>query len=132
MTIAVRLTAGDYGLPDPTLLLRGVKPPNPASLHNEAERPEGWYRDPFEVHTDRWFSDGQPTSLVRDDGLESHDPSPADHWDGPLIEPTRLEPPGGGDLKRADAAEAVESGTYDSGREALDHGSAASFGFPID
>ncbi|HET6153367.1 MAG TPA: hypothetical protein VFE15_10435 [Marmoricola sp.] len=39
---------------------------------------EGWYRDPFESHTDRWFSEGTPTSLVGDDnGTESHDPPPA-------------------------------------------------------
>jgi hypothetical protein len=25
---------------------------------------EGWYRDPYELHTDRWFSAGRPTALV--------------------------------------------------------------------
>jgi hypothetical protein len=24
---------------------------------------EGWYRDPYEIHDDRWFSDGRPTRL---------------------------------------------------------------------
>lgn len=109
-----------------------VDPPKPGSLHNEAERAEGWYRDPFQVHSDRWFSDGQPTSLVRDGGIESHDPAPGPDWDGPLVEASGPEPGGGGDLKRADAAEAVDTGTFDSGREALDHSSAASFGFPIE
>jgi hypothetical protein len=27
---------------------------------------QGWYRDPYLVHEDRYFSDGQPTKLVRD------------------------------------------------------------------
>jgi hypothetical protein len=27
---------------------------------------EGWYRDPYGIHQDRWFSAGTPTSLVRD------------------------------------------------------------------
>jgi hypothetical protein len=35
-------------------------------------QPEGWYLDPYGIHRDRWYSDGQPTSLVRDDGIESH------------------------------------------------------------
>jgi len=37
---------------------------------------EGWYRDPFGVHEDRWMSQGQPTKLVRDGGTESYDPPP--------------------------------------------------------
>jgi hypothetical protein len=31
---------------------------------------QGWYRDPYSVHEDRYFSDGQPTKLVRDGGSE--------------------------------------------------------------
>jgi hypothetical protein len=67
---------------------------------------EGWYKDPYGKHDDRWLSDGEPTSLVRDDGIESHDPPP----DTPL--PTTLvrseasnEPSDGEDLRRADDAE---------------------------
>ena len=37
---------------------------------------EGWYRDPFGVHEDRWMSAGRPTKLVRDGGTESYDPPP--------------------------------------------------------
>ena len=37
---------------------------------------EGWYRDPYEVHQDRWFSAGVATKLVRDGGGESYDPPP--------------------------------------------------------
>jgi hypothetical protein len=37
---------------------------------------EGWYRDPFAIHEDRWMSQGRPTKLVRDGGVESYDPPP--------------------------------------------------------
>jgi hypothetical protein len=47
---------------------------------------EGWYRDPFAIHDDRWMSQGRPTKLVRDGGVESYDPPP----DQPL--PGTLEP----------------------------------------
>jgi hypothetical protein len=36
---------------------------------------QGWYRDPYGIHDDRYFSDGQPTKLVRDGSAESYDPS---------------------------------------------------------
>jgi hypothetical protein len=39
---------------------------------------QGWYIDPYEVHQDRYFSDGRPTELVRDDGAESYDSPPDD------------------------------------------------------
>ncbi len=65
-------------------------------------RAEGWYLDPFEVHTDRWFSDGRPTDLVRDDGVESRDPPPSETFSGPLAEAAQAAPQDGSDLKRAD------------------------------
>ena len=37
---------------------------------------QGWYSDPYGNHKARWFSDGRPTALVRDDGVESTDPPP--------------------------------------------------------
>jgi len=37
---------------------------------------QGWYRDPYLVHEDRYFSDGQPTKLVRDGDAEAYDPPP--------------------------------------------------------
>ena len=33
----------------------------------------GWYPDPFGRHEIRWFSQGEPTSMVRDGMVESHD-----------------------------------------------------------
>jgi hypothetical protein len=37
---------------------------------------EGWYTDPWGHHEARWMSDGVPTKLVRDSGLESYDDPP--------------------------------------------------------
>ncbi len=62
---------------------------------------EGWYCDPYGVHGDRWFSVGHPTSLVRDDGVESHDAPPAGLPPGPLIESASRDP-GSDDVHRAD------------------------------
>jgi hypothetical protein len=41
-------------------------------------RAEGWHRDPFALHENRWFSEGRPTRLVRDQGAESYDEPPTD------------------------------------------------------
>jgi hypothetical protein len=68
-------------------------------------RAEGWYEDPFGLHTDRWFSDGRPTDLVRDGKVESRDAPPSATYSGPLVEAAELAPEGGIDLRRADEAE---------------------------
>lgn len=39
-------------------------------------RATGWCHDPYGLHDDRWFDDGQATSRVRDGGTESYDPTP--------------------------------------------------------
>jgi hypothetical protein len=39
---------------------------------------QGWYRDPYGNHDDRWFSGGRPTNLVRDLGIQSYDHPPGD------------------------------------------------------
>ena len=63
---------------------------------------EGWYRDPFGLHEDRWMSDGNPTALVRDNGVESYDESPSAEL-SPVLEPDDgPEPHDGEDLLRAD------------------------------
>jgi len=36
----------------------------------------GWQSDPFGLHEQRYFSQGQPTKLVRDGSAESYDPPP--------------------------------------------------------
>lgn len=68
---------------------------------------EGWYRDPFGIHTDRWISDGQPTALVRDGEREGHDPPPDKAYSGPLVESTTSEAVDGEDLRRANDAGAA-------------------------
>jgi hypothetical protein len=47
-------------------------------------KPQGWYRDPFGVHENRWFSDGNPTKLVRDGAAEAYDEPPPGPLPGPL------------------------------------------------
>jgi hypothetical protein len=66
---------------------------------------EGWYRDPYGLHDDRWFSDGRPTNLVRDQGIESRDEPP--QWEPPSPPVPIPENPesDGHDLLRADEAE---------------------------
>jgi hypothetical protein len=62
---------------------------------------EGWYRDPYGRHEDRWFSAGRPTSLVRDDNHESRDEPPP--YDPPTAPEPIPEPVGDNtDLLRAD------------------------------
>jgi hypothetical protein len=66
-------------------------------------REEGWYRDPYGLHTDRWYSDGQPTRLVRDGSTESYDDPPPHDPPAPP-EPVPDGPGDASDTKRADAA----------------------------
>ncbi len=47
---------------------------------------EGWYKDPYGRHENRWFSNGAATDLVRDGGTTSHDTPPDRPFDGPLVE----------------------------------------------
>jgi hypothetical protein len=66
----------------------------------------GWYRDPYGVHEDRYFSQGFPTKLVRDSGVESYDPPPGRRLPTELI-PVPVAAPRVGhgvDLRRADDA----------------------------
>lgn len=77
------------------------------------QQAEGWYRDPYQIHEDRWMSAGLPTKLVRDDGHESYDPPP-DRLvpEGDLVpaEQAAGDATDGSDLRRADDA---SSGLYD-------------------
>jgi hypothetical protein len=67
---------------------------------------EGWYRDPYGIHQDRWFSAGTPTSLVRDQGAEGHDDPPGYPPPGPPAEIPETNRFPGDDFRRADEAEA--------------------------
>jgi hypothetical protein len=73
---------------------------------------QGWYRDPYGVHEDRYFSDGQPTKLVRDGGAESFDPPPSGPPKAALAEVVQSPPADGGDLRRADEP-AAGTAVYD-------------------
>ena len=65
---------------------------------------EGWYLDPFRVHAARWFSDGTPTALVRDDsGVESYGAPPNSTFDGDLERVPESPGSNGDDLLRADS-----------------------------
>ena len=65
---------------------------------------EGWYTDPYQRHQARWMSEGKPTHLVRDDGVEGSDPVA----DVPfVVDPVPIRgdenaPHDGSDLLRAD------------------------------
>jgi hypothetical protein len=79
---------------------------------------EGWYRDPYGIHQDRWFSAGTPTSLVRDRGMEGHDDPPGYPAPGPPVEIPDINRFPGDDMRRADQAEA--SGENDDGQTEFD------------
>ena len=74
----------------------------------DASPAQGWYRDPYGLHEDRYFSQGLPTKLVRDGEREAYDLPP----DQPLPEADLVpaeqpggEAPDGSDLLRADQAD---------------------------
>jgi len=78
---------------------------------------EGWYTDPYRLHEHRWFSDGSPTALVRDEGTTSKDSPPNSPY---VEEPKVVEPPptraadelrraGGSESDSADAVDAIWS-----------------------
>jgi hypothetical protein len=70
-------------------------------------RAEGWYLDPYGLHEQRWFSDGTPTILVRDAGVEARDEPPPYPPPEPLV-PVELTDSGADDLIRADELQRVE------------------------
>jgi hypothetical protein len=67
---------------------------------------QGWYRDPYLVHEDRYFSAGQPTKLVRDGGIEDYDPPPTGPPKTELVEVRHTPANSVGDLCRADDSSA--------------------------
>jgi hypothetical protein len=74
----------------------------------------GWFRDPFDRHEDRYFSEGRPTGLVRDGRRESSDPPPDLPLAGPPVPSSSHRDPSStaADLRRADDAE--RESAYDS------------------
>ncbi len=47
-------------------------------MEHDPHNAQNWCPDPFGAHDARWFSNGIPTSLVRDAGVESQDAPPLD------------------------------------------------------
>jgi hypothetical protein len=80
----------------------------------------GWYRDPFGRHQDRYFSEGSPTKLVRDAGVESYDPPPRGRRVRRPLVPVVAAPHDRGrrDLRRADDAQ--REWAFDPCRKAID------------
>ena len=91
-------------------------------MAHEAEQAQGWFADPFGVHEHRYFSAGQPTKLVRDNGAESYDSPPDGGWLTATLVPVEEPEPGDArDMLRADMAS--QGGPYDptkARRAALD------------
>jgi hypothetical protein len=60
-------------------------------MEHDPHNAQNWCPDPFGSHQARWFSNGIPTALVRDDGVESQDPPPETgvdrRYELPSIEP---------------------------------------------
>jgi hypothetical protein len=69
---------------------------------NQDGSAEGWYVDPYGEHDARWFSEGTPTSLVRDDSIESRDEPPERPFVGPLERPEPSHTATASDMRRAD------------------------------
>ena len=82
----------------------------------EEQQAEGWYRDPYQIHHDRWMSASQPTKLVCDGQTESYDPPPGLPLPGMLVpaDPVEDEPANGSDLRRSD--EGSNDPPFDSAR----------------
>ena len=113
-------------------LLPQLRPPESAAwagtgwysrdVTDHAVAAEGWYRDPYGIHQDRWFSAGTPTLLVRDQGVEGQDDPPDFPPPGPPVEIPEIDNFPADDLRRADEAEA-NGEPYDrqkAGEQALD------------
>jgi hypothetical protein len=84
---------------------------------------QGWYRDPYAVHQDRYFSAGTATKLVRDGGHEAYDPPPDRPLPGGDLVPAEQvgeETGHGSDLRRADGTSSEPYDPAKARRAALD------------
>jgi hypothetical protein len=89
---------------------------------------QGWYRDPFGRHEQRYFSGGRPTKLVRDGHVESYDEPSAAGTEMPAGEPgfaaggaagpAGAGPAGAGDVPGAGGAPGVGGDRYPPGAAA--------------
>lgn len=66
--------------------------------HDSARSAQGWIPDPFGLHDLRYFSQGQPTNLVRDGSVDSYDEPPP----GEAPSPTAIAPDEPLEVRHAD------------------------------
>jgi hypothetical protein len=79
-------------------------------MDGQEEREEVWFTDPYGRHEARWLSDGKPTKLVRDNGVESYKDPPNESPSRepiPIVGESHL---GNVDMRRADDA---DNATFD-------------------
>lgn len=91
------------------------------NTRNEAAE-VGWFKDPCQIHDERWISEGVPTELVRDGAVESLDPPPSNFTMPPHL--IRFEShqrqSGSDDLRRADDAQRNQRASKSDTAAALD------------
>ena len=75
---------------------------------SRSELAEGWCTDPFGRHEARWMSNGEPTKLVRDAGVDSFDAPPEEAPRQAAVKIEHPESARANDLRRADSAQAGE------------------------
>ena len=86
---------------------------------------QGWAPDPFGLHESRYFSDGRPTKLVMDGGVESYDEPSSDTCDWAAL----ADWPGGSAVGAHPAPSATSgSGPSYNGPEYVDRGFTAAGG----
>ena len=94
--------------------------PEPDLTTKQVGGEEGWYTDPFARHEARWMSNGKPTKLVRDGGVDSYDDPPDEK---PTVKPLPIEgteAQDGNDLLRADEPEHKSFDPEASSRAVMD------------
>jgi len=84
---------------------------------------QGWAPDPFGLHESRYFSDGRPTKLVMDGGVESYDEPPSDKFD-----PAALADSPGDSAAAPQASATRRSGPSYNGPDYEDRGFTAAGG----
>jgi hypothetical protein len=80
---------------------------------------QGWYHDPYGVHEERYYSDGEATKLVCDGGVECYDPPPAAP---PSVEPDEMTPsraPYGSDDRSAKGTSYDREAAYNAVQQVL-------------
>ena len=70
-----------------------VKPQVAQIDHRTSREPQGWSSDPFGRFDERYFSQGVPTSLVRNGSAESHDSTRSTDPELAPAPATTLSPP---------------------------------------